>query len=284
MGQDDDDHSSLHSPREDEIEYGHVEYKTWDPDDDPNEVFPSIGCTHNLPAHQNELMRAPWVPASEVWVPIPMPVVMFGVDSSGAQRLQETKLLEQAKECERAAAELRGVAEAIRNDGLTANSVENSTHCAVTQFQAAADVCEERTTVMLKNIPNNYSRDMLMDLLTAQGFKGCFDFLYLPIDFAKQSNLGYAFLNMISSGEVKRFWIHFTGFSQWEKVRSDKVGDVAWSSALQGLQTHIDRYRNSHLMHKDIPDEHRPILLHQGERIPFPAPSRRIRQPRNTKV
>merc|ERR1712203_400192 len=102
---------------------------------------------------------------------------------------------------------------------------------------------------MLRNIPNNYDRDMLVDLFAAQGFRACYDFLYLKIDSAKNSNLGYAFLNMISSDEVDRFWNHFTGFKGWV-LKSDKVGEVCWSEPLQGLQSHIDRYRNSPVMHR----------------------------------
>ena len=38
------------------------------------------------------------------------------------------------------------------------------------------------TTVMLRNIPNKYTREMLVKQLN-QDFKGRFDFVYLPIDF-----------------------------------------------------------------------------------------------------
>merc|ERR1719188_2087772 len=38
------------------------------------------------------------------------------------------------------------------------------------------------TTVMLRNIPNRYTRDMLIERLN-EGYKDQYDFVYLPIDF-----------------------------------------------------------------------------------------------------
>ena len=49
---------------------------------------------------------------------------------------------------------------------------------------------EERTTVMLRNIPNNYTRDMFLALLDHHGFAGRYDFAYLPCDFYRDANLG----------------------------------------------------------------------------------------------
>ena len=54
-----------------------------------------------------------------------------------------------------------------------------------------------RTTVMLRNMPNNYSRTMLLELLDAEGFAGQYDFLYLPMDFQSRASLGYAFINFV---------------------------------------------------------------------------------------
>merc|ERR1719199_1818495 len=50
------------------------------------------------------------------------------------------------------------------------------------------------TTVMLRNIPNKYTRDMLVEQLKWQ-LAGQFDFLYLPTDFRNKCNVGYAFIN-----------------------------------------------------------------------------------------
>jgi len=138
---------------------------------------------------------------------------------------------------------------------------------------------KQRTTVMLRNMPNNYSRSMLVELLNAEGFAGQYDFLYLPMDFQSRASLGYAFINFTSSDAAASFWQTFDGYSNWA-IPSRKMSGVSWSGPHQGLVAHIERYRNSPVMSDSTPDEYKPILLEAGVRIPFPAPTRRIRAPR----
>mmetsp|Transcript_52042 Transcript_52042/g.97350 ORF Transcript_52042/g.97350 Transcript_52042/m.97350 type:complete len:262 (-) Transcript_52042:284-1069(-) len=135
-----------------------------------------------------------------------------------------------------------------------------------------------RTTVMLRNIPNNYTRQMLLSLLDEQGFKGRFDFLYLPCDFQRDSNLGYAFVNLIDEETVELFWSCFDGFSDWS-LPTAKVGQVKWSGPHQGLEEHVERYRNSPVMHRSVPEEYKPVMFSGGVQVPFPAPTKRLKAP-----
>lgn len=138
---------------------------------------------------------------------------------------------------------------------------------------------EGRTTVMLRNLPNNYTRDMLLELIDSLGFRGQYDFLYLPIDFQTQACLGYAFVNLVDSGVVPAFWRAFDGFSNWS-LPSRKVCYISWSGPHQGLEAHIDRYRNSPVMHPDVGDECKPLIFKDGARVMFPLPTKSIRPPR----
>lgn len=138
---------------------------------------------------------------------------------------------------------------------------------------------EWRTTVMLRNMPNNYTRDMLLDLVNSMGFTGCYDFAYLPVDFKSQAGLGYAFINFVSTAEAQRCFECFEGFSEW-RVPSEKVCTVTWGSPYQGLEAHIERYQNSPVMHQSIPDEWKPVLLEDGVRVTFPAPTKAIKTPK----
>jgi hypothetical protein len=136
-----------------------------------------------------------------------------------------------------------------------------------------------QTTVMLRNMPNNYTRGMLLELVDEKGFRGTYDFAYLPIDFSSQAGLGYAFINFVSPEKAQRCFDVFEGFSDW-KVPSEKVCTVTWSSPYQGLESHIERYRNSPVMHQSIIDEWKPVLFRNGVRMPFPPPTKAMKAPK----
>lgn len=147
-------------------------------------------------------------------------------------------------------------------------------------LSSGEDEVQELTTVMLKNIPNNLSRAALLELLDAAGFRGLCDFVYLPIDFDSDVNLGYAFVNLADGDAGQDFWKVFNGFCDWGVDRaSTKICRLEWSQ-VQGLDTHIQRYRNSPLLHASTPDERRPILLREGVRVEFPPATCSIKPPR----
>ena len=138
---------------------------------------------------------------------------------------------------------------------------------------------EARTTVMLRNLPNNYTRGMVMKMLNVEGFAGKYNFLYLPVDFATGACLGYAFVNLVSPDFAPGFWQTFDGFSRWV-LPSKKVCGVTWSGPHQGLEAHVERYRNSPVMHPSVPEQYRPIILSGGRSVPFPEPTKPPRAPR----
>lgn len=135
-----------------------------------------------------------------------------------------------------------------------------------------------KTTQMMQNVPNDYSRQMLLDLLDNLGFADKYDFVYLPLDFKTKRSLGYAFLNFVSEEAAIKFHKAFDGFSNWG-LPSRKVCQVSWS-ALQGIEAHIECYRNSPVMHPSVPEQCRPLLYKDGQQLPFPEPTKKIREPR----
>mmetsp|Transcript_34987 Transcript_34987/g.81160 ORF Transcript_34987/g.81160 Transcript_34987/m.81160 type:complete len:420 (+) Transcript_34987:76-1335(+) len=136
----------------------------------------------------------------------------------------------------------------------------------------------EKTTLMLRNLPNDYTRSMLLELLDVSGFISRYDFVYLPTDFSRRAGLGYAFVNMVTAADAQLVRGVLEGFRQWS-VPSSKVCSVGWSSECQGLDANIERYRNSPIMHNSVPDEFKPVILSGGVRIPFPRPTRKPRKP-----
>jgi len=135
------------------------------------------------------------------------------------------------------------------------------------------------TTVMLRHIPNRYTSAQLVELLDAKGFKAKYDFVYLPIDFQNKVNLGYCFVNLLSHEWALRFQQEFEGFKEW-LFDSVKASEVSWAHPHQGLNEHIERYRNSPVMHPSMPSEYKPLIFNDGVQIPFPAPTRTIKAPK----
>jgi len=135
------------------------------------------------------------------------------------------------------------------------------------------------TTIMLRNIPNDYSREDALELLDSKGFAGLYDFFYLPVDFDRGANMGYAFVNFISHEDAVLAKERLEGFSDWT-VASQKTCEVSWGNPLQGREAHVNRYRNSPVMHENVPDHFRPLIFDQGVRVPFLAPTKRFRAPR----
>lgn len=118
---------------------------------------------------------------------------------------------------------------------------------------------------MLRGLPNWFTRSKLHQLLVDEGLSGSYDFVYLPIDFASHRCLGHAFVNFHSAVDAARAWQIFDGFADWGRP-STSVCELAWSDPRQGLQAHIEHYRNSPVMHKTIDDEWKPVIFKNGER------------------
>jgi hypothetical protein len=241
----------------DEVEEENADVNTWK----TGSYWGSYAVPETPPVVPNDAIQpqeaSAWVPISAVPVPV-VPVSVVPVVEIGPTAAQiEAQLRQQAEEYKKQAAELEAEAQRLKNSG------GNSSW----------------TTIMLRNIPNNITRAELVDLLVRYGFGGKFDFIYLPVDFNRKANLGYAFVNLSSHQEANRFFDIFQGFMDWG-LASLKISEVHWGHPLQGLQSHIDRYRNSPVMHNSVPDENKPILLRDGQRIPFPEPTKRIRAPR----
>lgn len=136
-----------------------------------------------------------------------------------------------------------------------------------------------RTTVMLRNLPDGFTRDILLRTLDEEGFAGKYNFVYVPIDFRNHISTGYAFINMVTAGEAAKIMRRFNGFVRWP-VACNQPCFVCWSDPYQGLEANVARYRNSPLMHHVVPNEYRPAIFRDGVRVEFPPPTRVVKAPR----
>jgi hypothetical protein len=209
---------------------------------------------------------------------------MWGVDINGYRAMQRRGHPSRGQRVQSSGCKGSGgsCTSSFNSDASTTTAGSSARSCSGDDADAERKNPSEngpRTTIMMRNIPNNYTREMLLDLIKKSDLMTSIDLIYLPIDFQTEVGLGYAFINLVAEDRVDAFRKSFQGFSEWE-VASQKVCEVVWSNPLQGLQTHIDRYRNSPVMHESVPDTYRPVLFSRGERVPFPEPTKRIRAPR----
>jgi len=143
----------------------------------------------------------------------------------------------------------------------------------VTYQQGSVDF----TTVMFRNIPNKYTREMLVKQLE-QNLKGLFDFVYLPIDFKNKCNVGYAFINFRTIEACEIFLGDFNGVEVRKclpGLNSRKVTEVT-PARVQGFEENVQRLRNSPVMRElAYHQEWMPLIFDMnGEQTPFPAPER----------
>ncbi|CAI8616902.1 unnamed protein product [Vicia faba] len=103
----------------------------------------------------------------------------------------------------------------------------------------------DETTVMIKNVPSKYTRDMIVKFLEnhcmvenakdkENGQENTFDFVYLPIDFRTGLNKGYAFVNFTKPSAAWRFLVTASN-QKWELFLSHKIRDVV-AARLQGKE------------------------------------------------
>ena len=94
------------------------------------------------------------------------------------------------------------------------------------------------TSVMLRNIPNKYTRGGLITALLEQGFDACkfCNNLYLPRDAGSGCNLGFCFLNFHRHEDAVDFKAKFEGI-RLPSAGSRKVCSVVWANR-QGVFQH----------------------------------------------
>ncbi|KAI3989141.1 hypothetical protein MKX01_033177 [Papaver californicum] len=122
----------------------------------------------------------------------------------------------------------------------------------------------DATTLMIRNIPSKYTREMLTNLLedhckmvneieakesaeekdNAYERLSAFDFLYLPIDFKTGCNKGYAFVNMINSSGAKKLGLFLDNY-RWSVYQSKKICKFT-DAKYQGKEALVKHFSNSY--------------------------------------
>lgn len=118
----------------------------------------------------------------------------------------------------------------------------------------------EVTTVMMRNLPNKYTQQMLLEELQDAGFRlqADFDFFYLPMDHSNAANLGYCFINFNETGMANAFAAAFQG-KKMRRFNSNKTV-VVMPASIQGFERNYAYYASTRVAQAEDP-QYRPLFM-----------------------
>jgi hypothetical protein len=105
------------------------------------------------------------------------------------------------------------------------------------------------TTIMMRNLPNKVTQQILLTELNETGFEHTYDFVYLPIDQESNANRGYAFINFVAAEWAYKFMERFEG-QKFGSYNSNKVVSVV-PAKLQGYKANREYYSSVRIRHSD---------------------------------
>mmetsp|Transcript_11025 Transcript_11025/g.22791 ORF Transcript_11025/g.22791 Transcript_11025/m.22791 type:complete len:241 (-) Transcript_11025:41-763(-) len=119
------------------------------------------------------------------------------------------------------------------------------------------------TTVMIRNIPTTFTQNDLMQQLSAGGFRGMFDFIYVPADSRKRKNRGIGFVNFTSKMAADAFYQQFHGTKS--KHLTDAKEIFVTPADVQGYEKNAERFAAEFAAQKHVCNL--PILLRSYPRV-----------------
>lgn len=125
-----------------------------------------------------------------------------------------------------------------------------------------------RTTLMLRNLPNQMDYHKLKEILNASNF-GEYDFSYVRIDYKKGMSVGYGFVNFSDPAAIVKFLEHHAG-RPWMPELSNRRGaarlaEVSYAT-VQGYDCCVEKFRNSSVMTEFV--DYRPKLWYTAATAP----------------
>ncbi|CAK0908551.1 unnamed protein product [Prorocentrum cordatum] len=125
-------------------------------------------------------------------------------------------------------------------------------------------------TVMIRQLPRQYTQLMFLEELNRRGFEGLFDFVYIPFDGKKDANVGYGFVNFTELEHAERFRSEFDGMYLAHPLRNHGKPLRIHPAAMQGYEANYDHFEKSKASHsQDM--KHGPLFLDPGLGAAAPA-------------
>eukprot|EP00889_Picochlorum_renovo_P007491 jgi/Picre1/34521/NNA_001989.t1 len=122
---------------------------------------------------------------------------------------------------------------------------------------------DARKTIMIRNIPNKYGQEIMIDMLDKAGLSGTYDFFYLPIDFRNKCGLGYAFINFLSGANAAKLYDTFHK-KRWDEYNSKKVCEIKYAR-VQGRDNLINHFKTAKFPSSDR--EYMPLIFSHQQTV-----------------
>mmetsp|Transcript_54958 Transcript_54958/g.87043 ORF Transcript_54958/g.87043 Transcript_54958/m.87043 type:complete len:593 (+) Transcript_54958:115-1893(+) len=103
----------------------------------------------------------------------------------------------------------------------------------------AADM--DVTTLMIRNVPSSIKQIDLMAALDEDGFKGLYDFCYMPCSFTDGAGKGYAFVNFRSVVHASRLVLNWHRSRRFGTKSADNGLNIC-PAAKQGLEANLQKW------------------------------------------
>lgn len=113
-----------------------------------------------------------------------------------------------------------------------------------------------KTALNIKNIPNKYTKKMIMELFD-KNFSGAYSFFYLPIDYTQKCNMGFAFIVFEDLKYIRPFCQQFND-KKWPKFNSEKICEIRYAR-LQKMEDLVSHFQNSSIM-KQNDSQYKPFI------------------------
>ena len=140
----------------------------------------------------------------------------------------------------------------------------------VEQEAAEPSMGEAPTTIMMRNIPTRISARTLLDVLqgafTTTSVVELVDFVYLPIDFKTNKNLGYAFINFANASNASDCIAKLNDKKYVFCETSEKQLQITYSNR-QGYMKNLEVFTQTKML-DTWPDIFRPLARSNGTLVP----------------
>jgi len=133
-------------------------------------------------------------------------------------------------------------------------------------------VTTEITTLMIRNVPRRYTEDAIVYEINKMVGPVDYNFLYLPWDTRRSSNMGFAFVNFVSAEIAENVSQKHNG-APWSLITT-KRGIAMMPAHLQGLANNLAHYMGAVVAKEG--HMHAPRVLVNGVSIPFQEALRRF--------